>query len=180
MTVLVTAASRHGSTDEIARIVAGILDDSGVDAEIRRPDDVTSVDRYEAVVIGSAVYMGRWMDPAMAFVRRFGPALAQRPVWLFSSGPLGEPAKPDGDPVDADAVRAVTGARDHRTFPGRLDRSELGLGERLVVKGVRAPYGDFRPWSDIADWAMGIARTAVAGRQAVEEPTSAPTTAGAR
>ena len=157
MTVLVTAASRHGSTDEIARIVAGVLDDSGFDAQIRMPDDVTSVDRYEAVVIGSAVYMGRWLEPARGFVERFSPQLSERPVWLFSSGPLGEPARPDGDADDVETMRTITGARDHRTFSGRLVRSDLGFGERLIVKGVGAAYGDYRPWAEIADWANGIA-----------------------
>ena len=51
----------------------------------------------------------------------------------------------------------ATGAIDHQVFPGRLVKSELGLGERVVVAGVRAPYGDYRPWDDITTWARGIA-----------------------
>lgn len=178
MTVLVTAASRHHSTDEIARIIAGILDDAGIDTEIAAPADVESVDRYEAVVLGSAVYMGRWMDAAMGLVRRLGPQLAERPVWLFSSGPLGEPARPDGDPADSETVRAVTDAIDHRVFAGRLERGELGLGERLIVRGMGAPEGDFRPWAEIASWAMDIAQATAAARRSAG--AAATSTAGAR
>lgn len=157
MTVLVTAASRHGSTDEIARIVAGMLDDSGLDAVIRDPEAVDSIERYEAIVIGSAVYLGDWLEPAIAFVERFGPGLADRPVWLFSSGPVGDPPKPDGEPRRVPALRTAVNAIDHRVFPGRLVRSELSIGERIVVKGVGAAYGDYRAWMDIAEWAQGIA-----------------------
>ena len=158
MNVLVTASSRHGSTSEIAQVIAGILTDAGLDATVREPEDVTTLDGVDAVIIGSGVYMGRWLDPAKSLVERLGPALAARRVWLYSSGPLGEPAKPATEPVDVAAIREVTKAVDHRLFAGRLVNSELGFGEKLVVRGVRAPYGDFRPWTDIAAWAQDIAR----------------------
>ena len=157
MNVLVTAATRHGSTLELAAIIAGILEDAGIDTDVKAPGDVRSVEGYEALVIGSAVYMGRWLEPARDLVRRLGPALTTRPVWLFSSGPLGESPKPAGDPTDVEAMKAASGAIDHRVFPGRLVRSELGFGEKVVVAGVGAPYGDFRPWDDVTTWARGIA-----------------------
>ena len=56
------------------------------------PGDVASLDGYDAVIIGSAVYMGHWLDPAKDLVSRFGDALAGRLVWLFSSGPVGDPS----------------------------------------------------------------------------------------
>ncbi|HET7169226.1 MAG TPA: flavodoxin domain-containing protein [Candidatus Limnocylindrales bacterium] len=157
MTVLVSASSRHGSTMEIAHVIAGILTDRGIEAEVREPEDVTTLDGVEAIVLGSGVYLGRWLEPAKAFVERFAPAFATRRVWLYSSGPLGDPAKPEVDPVDAAALIETTHALDHRVFPGRLVGSDLGLGERLIVKGVRAPYGDFRPWPDITEWVGDIA-----------------------
>jgi len=33
----------------------------------------------------------------------------------------------------------------------------LGLGEKVILKAVRAPEGDFRPWDDVREWARGIA-----------------------
>ena len=157
MNVLVTAATRHGSTLEIATIIAGILEDAGHDTDVRPPGEIRSVDGYDALVIGSAVYMGRWLEPARDLIHRVSGELAGRSVWLFSSGPLGELPKPDGEPTDVAALRTATGAIDHRVFPGRLVKSELGFAEKVVVAGVRAPYGDFRPWDDLMTWGRGIA-----------------------
>lgn len=157
MNVLVTAATRHGSVMEVATIIAGLLEDAGLDTDVKQPDDVRSLDGYDAVVIGSAVYMGRWLEPARRLVERCSGQFAGRSVWLFSSGPLGEPPKPDPEPVDVERMRTLTGAIDHRVFSGRLVKSELGFAEKVVVAGVRAPYGDFRPWEDVMTWARGIA-----------------------
>ncbi len=157
MKILVTAATRHGSTKEIASLIAGLLEDAGLEADVLEPDDVMSLAGYDAAVIGSGVYMGRWLEPARQVIERCRGDFAGRRVWLFSCGPLGDPAKPDGEPADVEALRVATGAIEHRVFPGRLVKSELGFGERVVVAGVRAPYGDYRPWRDITTWAQGIA-----------------------
>jgi len=157
MKILVTAASRHGSTKEIATVIAGLMEDAGLEADVREPDEIRSLAGYDAAVIGSGVYMGRWLDPARRLIERCHDEFAGRRVWLFSCGPLGEPAKPDGEPAEVELLREATGAIDHRVFPGRLVRSELGFGEKVVVAGVRAPYGDYRPWDDITIWARRIA-----------------------
>jgi menaquinone-dependent protoporphyrinogen oxidase len=157
MKVLVTASSRHGSTAEIAQKIAEVLAGEGLAAEIRLPDDVASVEGYDAVVIGSGVYAGRWLGPARQLVEREAEHLRARPVWLFSSGPVGDPAKPAAEPVDTDAVKSMTNARDHRVFTGKLDRQKLGFGERAIVLAVHAAEGDFRAWGEVQDWASGIA-----------------------
>ena len=158
MRILVTVASRHGTTAEIGHLIAGILQDAGLPTDLLTPDEIVRVADYDAVVLGSAVYAGHWLEPAKAFVVRHGKELAERPLFLFSSGPLGDPPKPDREPEDAQAIEASTGAMDHRVFAGRLTQSQLTRTERLIVTAVRAPYGDFRPWDDIADWALEIAR----------------------
>jgi menaquinone-dependent protoporphyrinogen oxidase len=157
MKILVTAATRHGSTKEIAALIAGLLEDAGLEADVLEPDDVMSLDGYDAAVIGSGIYMGKWLEPARQVIERCRGGFAGRRVWLFSCGPLGDPAKPEGEPADVEALRVATGAIEHRVFPGRLVKSELGFGEKVVVAGVRAPYGDYRPWDDITTWAQGIA-----------------------
>jgi menaquinone-dependent protoporphyrinogen oxidase len=158
MKVLVTAASRHGSTAEIATIVAGILQASDIDAEVLPPEAVASVADYDAVILGSAVYDGEWLEPARAFVARHADDLTTRPVFLFSSGPLGYPTRRPDDPTDAVAVELMTGAMDLQAFPGRLVGRELDLRERLLATRTHAPYGDFRPWDDIIDWTREIVR----------------------
>ena len=158
MRVLVTAASRHGTTTEIAQIIAGVMRTSGLTVEVMAPDEVARLDAYDAVILGSAVYAGHWLEPAKNFVVRHQQELADRPVFLFSSGPLGDPPNPAQEPEDALSAEASTGAMDQRVFAGRLTQSHLSWPERLIVTAVRAPYGDFRPWDDISDWAIEIAR----------------------
>jgi menaquinone-dependent protoporphyrinogen oxidase len=158
MKVLVTAASRHGSTAEIATIIASILQSSNIDAEVLAPESVRSVADYDAVILGSAVYADQWLEPARAFVTRHADDLATRPVFLFSSGPLGYPSRRPAEPADAIAVEMTTGAMDLQVFPGRLIGRNLSLRERLVATKRHAPYGDFRPWDDILDWTREIAR----------------------
>lgn len=159
MKVLVTAASRHGSTAELAEAIGQALRDHGVEAIVREPSDVGSIDEFDAVVLGSAVYAGRWLSSIKALIDREAVRIRARPVWLFSSGPLGDPPKPIEEPADIAILRSVTGARDHRVFAGRLDRAKLGFGERAIVAVVRAPTGDFRPWPEVSEWATGIAAT---------------------
>jgi menaquinone-dependent protoporphyrinogen oxidase len=126
------------------------------------PGDVRSLDGYDAVIIGSAVYMGHWLDPAKELVNRFHDALTGRPVWLFSSGPVGKPSgklarSMDQDPVDLPGMLEATRARDHRRFAGKLDRKVLSLPQRASLLVFRGLNGDFRDWAGIRQWAEGIA-----------------------
>jgi menaquinone-dependent protoporphyrinogen oxidase len=157
MRILVTAASKHGATSGIAAAIGDVLHDAGHEVHVAPPDDVPSIDQYDAVVLGSGVYAGRWLGPANAFAVRFDAALKSRPLWLFSSGPVGDEAKPVEAPADALALLATLEARGHRLFAGRLVREELGFVERGVIAVVRAPLGDFRDWRAIAGWAVEIA-----------------------
>jgi menaquinone-dependent protoporphyrinogen oxidase len=158
MKILVTEASRHGSTREIAEAITEELRSSGLDADLRDAGSVTSLDGYDAVVIGSAIYMGGWMVEAKQLVERFDAQLRERPVWLFSSGPLGsDDPQPAGDPAQVPELIERTNARGHHTFTGRLDRDSLGFGERMITKMVHAPEGDFRDWQAVRGWAQEIA-----------------------
>jgi len=162
MKVLVAVASRHGATREIGEAIARALRETGHDVVVADPDDVTSVQHHDAVVLGSCVYVGRWNAAARSLVERLGPALATRPLWLFSSGPVGEPLVPEGEPDEVAALVTTLGARGHRTFGGRIDRTRLSLAERAVAALLQAPDGDFRPWAEIRDWgrAIGLALAA--------------------
>jgi menaquinone-dependent protoporphyrinogen oxidase len=155
--VLVTAASKHGATTAIARAIGETLQSEGLETTVLPPVDVSGVAGYDAVVIGSAVYMGRWLEPARRLVERDGAALVARSVWLFSSGPVGDPPKPVEDPVDVAELIAAAGAREHRVFPGTVVKKGLGFGEKAVVAALRVPEGDFRPWDEIRAWAKEIA-----------------------
>ena len=158
MTVLVAAASKHGATREIAEAIARELEARGVEADVADVELVDEVGGYEAVVLGSAIYMGTWLEPARRFVDRHAEALASRPTWLFSSGPVGDPPKPAAEhAVELGSIVDRIDACDHRVFTGRLERSGLGLGERVASGALRAQYGDFRDWEAVTSWADGIA-----------------------
>jgi menaquinone-dependent protoporphyrinogen oxidase len=161
MRVLVTAASRHGATDEIARQIGDemekALDFPAVEVHVRPADAVDDVLTYDAAVIGSAIYMGRWQEPARRLVEAVAASHREMPVWLFSSGPIGDPPQPLGDSADAVALAELPCVREHATFAGRLDKHDLRLTERAVVKTVRAPEGDFRDWTAIRQWARHVA-----------------------
>jgi menaquinone-dependent protoporphyrinogen oxidase len=163
MKVLVSAASRHGATADIARAIGDALEQGGLAVAVIPPDAVTSLAGYDAVVLGSGIYVGHWLDAARDFVEIHAADLAVRQVWLFSSGPIGDPPKPDEDPADIPEILAAIGARGHRSFPGRIDKGRLGLGERVILKAVGAPEGDFRPWDEIGDWAAEIAAALTTG-----------------
>jgi menaquinone-dependent protoporphyrinogen oxidase len=157
--VLVSAASRHGATVEVAATIWAALRAAGHDPFVLTPDEVQRVDGYDAAVIGSGVYVGKWLEPAKDLLARHKVALSGMPVWLFSSGPLGDPPKPDEDPVDAAPLVALVGAREHRVFPGMVDKRRLGFGEKALMAAVHAPEGDYRPWEEIEAWAGEIAAT---------------------
>jgi menaquinone-dependent protoporphyrinogen oxidase len=170
MKVLVAVASKHGSTREIASAIAEELRNSAIDADIEEVSEVSSIRGYDAIILGSAVYMGSWLPEARSFPEHHRVALSKLPVWLFSSGPLGaEDPQPHDDPmklIPSVLAAPISGVevRDHRVFVGKLDQAGLGFGERIAVKMVRAalgdyraPYGDFRDWDDIRGWAREIA-----------------------
>jgi menaquinone-dependent protoporphyrinogen oxidase len=157
MKVLVTVATRHGSTWMIGDAIREELVAAGVQAHLLEPELMAEIDQYDAVIIGSAVYGGRWLKPARKFVLRFERQLRAKPVWLFSSGPTGDPARPTEPPAEALDIAERLNARDHQVFEGRLERDVLGIGERTAVRVAGAQSGDYRSWVAITIWARRIA-----------------------
>jgi len=156
MRVLVTAASKHGSTFEMAEVIGRTISARGHSVAVLPIENVTGLDAFDVVVLGSGVYMGFWLKAAREFVETHAPVLRRKPVWLFSSGPLG-PAKPGAEMVQIPEVIDALQPREHRVFDGRLDTARLGFGEKAVVWAVKAPEGDFRDWKAVEAWAAGIA-----------------------
>ncbi len=164
MTVLVAAASKHGATAEIADAIGRTLERAGFDVVVENAAEVTAVKQYTAAVIGSGAYAGHWLKAARELVDQHEAELAQIPVWLFSSGPLGNPLKPqDEEAVNVDGIIEMTKAVDHRVFAGALDRDKLSFAERAIIRAVRAEDGDFRDWDDIEAWAREIAAALQSG-----------------
>jgi len=163
MHVLVTYATHLGSTQEIAERVAETLRREGVDAELRSVDEADgSVASYDAHVVGSAVHAGHWLKPAKQFVERHAAELEKRPVWLFSSGPIGDKAvhEPQPEPKEISEFRPLIVPRGHVVFGGAFDRTvsdaKGGVLERAFNRFI--PEGDYRDWPAIEGWARGIAK----------------------
>jgi menaquinone-dependent protoporphyrinogen oxidase len=159
MRILVSTASRHGSTTGVAARIAGTLRAGLPAADV--VDELPAAEvgdptPYDAVVLGSAVYLGRWLADARKLAERIA-AQSPRPVWLFSVGPIGDPPKPDEDPAEITGIVRATHARGHRLFAGRLDRRRLGFGEKAVVMALRVADGDFRDLDAIDTWGAQIA-----------------------
>jgi len=157
MKILIAVASKHGGTRAIADAIGAEMNRAGQQAEVYDAAQAPPPAGYDAAVVGSAVYAGSWLAEARDYVQQNQAALAAMPVWLFSSGPLGdENPQPVGDPTQLPELLAQTNARGHQIFAGSLDKQSLSMGEKLIVKMVKAPYGDFRDWEAIRDWAREI------------------------
>ena len=110
--VLVAYGSKRGSTAEIAGWIGDTLRGQGLDTEVADAGSVRDVTDYDAVVLGGALYEGRWHKEARRFARRHAAALSGRPVWLFSSGPLpvrGRDRDPAGSPGGPGVGRSARG-----------------------------------------------------------------------
>jgi menaquinone-dependent protoporphyrinogen oxidase len=159
MAVLVTYASKYGSTQGIAERIAEQLRQLGKQAEARSMDDVSDPGSYEAFVLGSAIYAGSWMKEAREWVYRHQAVLAQHPVWLFSVGPLGTEVKDtEQQPKEMAEFQQAMRPQDERIFFGALDYHKLSFPDRMIMKAMRVPEGDFRDWPAIEAWAASIAR----------------------
>ncbi|MCK1819403.1 flavodoxin domain-containing protein [Streptomyces sp. XM83C] len=163
--VLVAYGSTNGSTARIADAVAAVLDKEGLTAETRPAGSVQDVSPYDAVVIGGGLYAGRWHKDSRRFARRHRQALAERPVWLFSSGPL-DPSAGERDIPPVPGVRRImdrVGAREHVTFGGCLEEGAKGWVARMILKDGKG--GDFRDFGRIEAWAARVAGELTGARQ---------------
>jgi menaquinone-dependent protoporphyrinogen oxidase len=157
--VLVAHSGRHGGTRQIAGVIAQELRETGLTVDVRDAADVATVDGYAAVVVGSALYYHRWRPDAVRLLEDHARDLAERPVWLFHSGPCGPGAATHqvSLPANVALLAARIDAERTATFGGRLDPATVrGLIPRLMASGHRA--GDFRDWDRIKDWARDVGR----------------------
>jgi menaquinone-dependent protoporphyrinogen oxidase len=179
--VLVTYASEHGATAEMAQTIARVMRQFDLDVTSRRIEGINDITMYDAIILGSAVYLGDWLEEAQIFLERYQHSLAKIPLWLFSSGPTGE-----GNAVELvngiivpDSIRELVEfiqPREVRVFHGKIDLRRLPKNERLIIKTAGVPRGDYRDWDAIKQWAMDVSR-ALTVQSLVSSPESALTVA---
>ncbi|MDZ7724497.1 MAG: flavodoxin domain-containing protein [candidate division KSB1 bacterium] len=159
--ILVAYATKYGSTKEIAEKIGEVLQQAGLNAEVRDVKQVEALPVCDAVVLGSAAYIGSWRKSAAKFLKANEDVLKDKPVWLFSSGPTGE-----GDPVQLaqnwqfpkklQPVADRIGPRDIALFHGNADAEKLTGFHKWMMNKVDAPLGDYRDWQRIGSWAKEI------------------------
>jgi menaquinone-dependent protoporphyrinogen oxidase len=160
--ILVAYATKHGATAEVAEKIGEVLREAGLQANVLPTHRVSDLTPYKAVVLGSAVYIGKWRKEAVKFLQANETVLAEKLVWLFSSGPTGE-----GDPLELtqgwrfpeklQPIADRVAPRDIAVFHGAVDVGKLNFIEKWMIKNVKAPVGDFRDWEAITSWATAIA-----------------------
>lgn len=160
-TVLVTYGSKHGATAEIAETIAEQLETRGVSVALAEAGIVKDIARYDAVVLGSAVYMKHWRPEARRLMHRLQRDLGDRPLWMFSSGPVGEA---ETDPAWCEPSGVLKRAqrlnlRDHVIFGGRVPQDPRNFVERSMLKNTPSDRQDLRDFDEIRAWADAIAAT---------------------
>ena len=152
----------YGSTAEIARKIAEVIAGKGIEVQLSEIKQAPDLREFSVVVLGSAVYIGRWRKDAVRFMKVHEKELAEKQTWIFSTGPTGK-----GDPVEllegwdfpknlkplAKRINPVNTT----VFHGAVDPEKLSGMHKYMLGKVKVPVGDFRVWDEIEKWAIQIA-----------------------
>jgi menaquinone-dependent protoporphyrinogen oxidase len=155
--ILVAYATRHGSTWEVAGAIAATLAERGTAVEVSPAAEVDDVSKYDGVVLGGALYMGRWHRDALGFLRRHRDELAALPVAVFAIGPRTLETKDvEGARMQLDHALAKLPEFkpvDIAIFGGVIEPEKL----RFPLNRLSA--SDARDWDAIHDWSERVADT---------------------
>jgi len=157
--VLVTYASKYGSTGGVADAIGKELCDKGATADVVLIKNAGNISSYQGVVIGSAIYMGKWMSEAVDFVKQNRDVLRQVPVAYFLvCMTLSQPTEKNRAEVLAymdPILKAVPEIKPVGigTFAGAIDYNNLSWLNKKILKSKGTPEGDFRDWNAIRAWA---------------------------
>jgi menaquinone-dependent protoporphyrinogen oxidase len=151
---LVAYASKHGSTEEVARAIGDVLRDSGDHVDIRDAAGVIDVEPYDAVILGGSLYMGRWHADARSFLRRHRAAIEGRPLAVFALGP-----RTLEDDQVAGSRKQLDYALSQLDVVPQLVTIFGGVvaPEKLRFPLNRMPETDARDWQEIRRWAGEVA-----------------------
>lgn len=154
--ILVAYATRYGSTAEVAEAIGDELRKSGVEVDVRPVDEVRDLSLYRAAVIGSPIYMGKWLPEPQVFIEKNQQYLRTIPVAYFAVGlTVAEGGAEILRKAEAsmDPVRMLVNPVDVGVFPGKLVSGNLSFTDRTIIKLIRAKTGDFRDWEAVRSWA---------------------------
>jgi menaquinone-dependent protoporphyrinogen oxidase len=155
--ILVTYASKCGSTGEVARAIAQTLAINGARVDVLPVDKVGSLAIYEAIFVGSAIRMGQWLPEAVEFVSTNRSTLQRANTAFFTVCMTLHEDTPETRTRAAgflDPVRATLRPFAEGYFGGVVDPKRLSFLESTILKAKGVPTGDFRDWSKIKAWAQ--------------------------
>ena len=131
-------------------------------ADVIDAKKASDINKYKAVVLGSAAYIGNWRKEAVRFVKKYEDVLSERPVWVFSSGPTdnGDPLElvngwmyPKGVQENIQKIKP----RETIVLHGKLDENKIKGLQKWMLSKAKVSFGDFRDWDSITTWAEKIA-----------------------
>ena len=162
--ILVTYATRLGSTAGVAEEIGKTLRENGLPVDVRLMADVDDLTPYQAVVAGSAIQSSSWLPEAMEFIHTHRAALNQTPFAAFlvcMTLTIGDGKYRDEVASWMAPVRALVKPVSEGLFAGALDISKVPsfkdrLGFRISVLFRIWSEGDHRDWGAIRAWAESI------------------------
>jgi menaquinone-dependent protoporphyrinogen oxidase len=159
--ILVTYATRYGSTQEVAEAVAATLRERGLTADLVPMREVQVLDQYRAVVLGAPLYMFRWHKDALHFLTRHRAALTTRPVAVFALGPFHAEEKEFQEvrkQLDKELAKFPwLTPKTMAIFGGTFDPQKLAFPYSLIPALKNMPASDARDWAVIVSWASELA-----------------------
>jgi len=153
--ILIVVASKAGSTAEIAKFMSDELNKAGANSAVQTPDKVQHLTGYDAVIIGSPIYMGKWLSEARDFVENNQQILKKIPTAYFLSClALTDPAKQKEISTYLTNQRELVEPIMEGRFAGKMDYSKLSFFNRMMAKMVGTKEGDYRDWKAIKEWTL--------------------------
>ena len=156
--VLVAYVSKCGATAETADFIGQCLCEKGCDVEVKRAKDVRDVSSYRAVILGSAVYMGKLMSGAERFAADHLADLSGVPVAFFDVCLAAREDTAEGQAealANLDVLREYVAPAAVGAFPGRIALETLPplylMMAQADSEGVMA-VGDYRDWDKVSAW----------------------------
>jgi len=157
--ILVAYATRYGSTAEVAEAIGDELRKAGDEVDLRPVTEVGDLSSYRAAIIGSPIYMGKWLPESQVFIERNQQRLRSMPVAFFAVGLTVKEEDPDllrKAEASMDQVRMLVKPVETGLFAGKLETGHLSLPDRTIIKLIRAKSGDFRNWEAVRAWAEAV------------------------
>ena len=162
--IIIAYETKYNATREIAQKIGEVLAEGGLGADVLSIDQLSDLEPYKVIILGSAVFTGNWCEEAAKFLETNEKVLSEKMVWLFSSGPLGEGSVEEDSkgwrfPQKLQPIADRIAPRDIAVFHGKIDKDKLSLLHKFMIKVAKVPVGDFRRWDEINAWAKDIAET---------------------